>query len=88
MIGELIGITAAVLIGSGFIPQIHKGYKTKKMGDLSYPMFFLLMGGTLLWFVYGLYLWDLILIFANLFNACCSILIISMKYHYSKKLKS
>jgi len=87
MIGQLVGITAATLIGSSFIPQIHKGYRTKKMEDLSYNMFLLLLSGTLLWFGYGLYLYDPILIGANLFNAGCASLIICMKYRYSKRLK-
>lgn len=87
MIGTLVGIGAAVAIGVSFIPQLVKGYRTKKMEDLSYNMFFLFITGNSLWGAYGLYLGDIILILANIFNASCCTAIVAMKYHYSKKLK-
>jgi len=85
MIGQIVGVLAAVAIGAGFVPQIWKAYTTKSMDDLSYPMFFLLLTGNALWLGYGIAISDTILILANIFNASCCTTIIGMKYAYSKK---
>jgi len=40
----------------GYLPQLYKGYKTKKLEDVSYYMPAILAIGMTLWLVYGLFL--------------------------------
>jgi MtN3 and saliva related transmembrane protein len=59
-----IGSAAAVCTTGAFIPQI---IKIRRQGgeDLSYPMLFVYLTGTVLWFVYGLLLHAAAVIWAN-----------------------
>ena len=54
----VIGILAGILILSGWVPQIIKGYKTKKLTDVSSYLMILIFAGAVLWLVYGLALDD------------------------------
>ncbi len=63
---ELIGLSAAVLTSFGFVPQVIKIYKNRSAKDLSVATLLQFTVGVSLWFVYGLYRHDPILIFANL----------------------
>lgn len=67
---ELIGISAAVLTSFGFVPQVIKICKNKSAKDLSVLTLVQFTVGVALWFVYGLYRQDLILIVANLVTLC------------------
>jgi MtN3 and saliva related transmembrane protein len=67
---ELIGISAAVLTSFGFVPQVIKIYRNKSAKDISVITLVQFTVGVALWFVYGLYRHDLILIVANLITLC------------------
>ena len=58
----IIGILAGILILSGWIPQIIKGHKTKKLDDVSSYLMILIFAGAALWLVYGLALDDVYII--------------------------
>jgi MtN3 and saliva related transmembrane protein len=77
-----VGTFAAVATTSSFIPQV---LKIRKQGgeDLSYPMLFLYLTGTLLWFVYGLILHAAAVIWANGVTAILVSLAITLKMTYS-----
>ena len=82
---ELFGIMAGAVTASGFLPQIIKGYRTKKLGDLSYFMLVFLVLGMTMWIVYGLNIKSLSVVAANVVGISFNITLIGMKYFYSKK---
>lgn len=80
---EIIGLTAAVITSIGFLPQVIRGYKTKKLDDISYLMPVVLAIGMTLWLIYGILLKAIAVIAANIFSTSCSIALIIMKKMYS-----
>lgn len=60
-----IGMLAAALTTAAYIPQAYKTIKTRSTNDLSIVTFSMLFMGTILWFVYGLYIHDTPLMLAN-----------------------
>ncbi len=49
-----IGLLAAILTSSSFLPQALKTIRTKDTSSISLSMYILFTLGTLLWFIYGL----------------------------------
>lgn len=80
---ELFGLAAGAITSISFIPQLYRGYKTKKLEDVSYYMFGILAFGMLMWFVYGLLRDASAVMIANAFGIICSLAIIIMKKRYS-----
>ena len=78
-----LGFLGGALTSVGFIPQLIKGYITKKLDDVSYYMPLVLIIGMVFWLTYGIFLIDLPLIGANVFSIGCNVLLISMKRYYS-----
>ena len=54
----VIGIIAGILILSGWVPQIVKGYRSKKLDDVSPYLMILIFAGAVLWLIYGIALDD------------------------------
>ena len=81
---ELIGLTAGIITSIGFLPQLIKGYKTKKLDDVSYYMPAVLAIGMTLWFVYGYLINSISVMAANAFSISCNVLLLLMKKSYSK----
>jgi MtN3 and saliva related transmembrane protein len=79
---ELFGLIAGAITSFGFIPQIVKGYKTKKLEDISYFMPIVLSIGMTLWFIYGILIDSIAVIIANAFGIICCIILILMKKIY------
>lgn len=79
---HFIGLAAASLTMFSFIPQVVKMYKTKASKDVSVGTIIQLGCGTVLWFFYGLYLKDEIIIIANLvtFSSLLAAVILYFKY--------
>ena len=50
----IVGILAGILILSGWVPQIIKGYKTKRLNDVSSYLMVCIFAGAVLWLVYGI----------------------------------
>ena len=80
----LIGIAAGILVLSGWIPQIVKGYRTKRMNDVSVYLMIIYFAGAFLWFVYGLALDDIYIIGTNLIIALLTMLVLFMKLKYGR----
>ena len=80
---ELIGLTAALITSIGFLPQLIKGFKTKKLDDISYFMPIVLAIGMTLWLIYGILIHSIAVIVANIFSISCSICLIILKKIYS-----
>jgi len=80
---EILGLIAGAITSIGYLPQIYRGYKTKKLDDISYYMPGILALGMVLWLIYGIILNAIAVIVANIFGVACSILLIIMKKKYS-----
>ena len=81
----IIGLAGGVLTSIGFIPQIIKGIKTKKMDDVSLWQYLIISVGMCFWLVYGVMLKEIPIILANSFSASCGTFIIILKFKYSNK---
>ncbi len=51
---SILAIVAGIMILAGWVPQIIKGYKTKKLDDISKYLMILVAGGAFLWILYGI----------------------------------
>lgn len=79
----VIGTAAASLVSSSFIPQIIKGYRTKRLSDVSYLLMILISIGMGLWIVYGIEKKDLVIIGANTVTIALNMVLLGMKAKYS-----
>ena len=80
---ELLGLVAGAVTSLGFIPQLIRGYKTKKLEDISYYMPAILAIGMALWLFYGFVIEAFAVIIANVFGIFCCLTLIFMKKKYS-----
>ena len=62
----IVGILAGILILSGWVPQIIKGYRTKRLSDVSSYLMVCIFAGAVLWLVYGIEIDDVYVIGVNL----------------------
>jgi MtN3 and saliva related transmembrane protein len=76
---EVIGLSAAFLTTSAFIPQVYKIYKEKKADGISLTMYIIMFIGVILWFVYGIMIGSLSIIIANGVTALLQLSIIIFK---------
>ena len=83
----VLGIAAGVLILSGWVPQILKGYQTKKLDDVSKYLMILVAGGAFLWILYGIEKDDPFIIGVNVAAIALTMIVLSMKHKYRKKTK-
>ena len=49
----ILGVAAGILILSGWVEQIIKGYKTKSLKDVSKFLMIFISAGAVLWLIYG-----------------------------------
>ena len=80
----VIGSLAGILILSGWVPQILKGYRTKKLTDVSSYLMILIFAGAVLWLVYGMALDDLYIMGVNLAAMVLTMIVLSMKLKYER----
>ena len=80
---EIIGLLAGVITSAGFLPQLVRGYRTKKLDDISYFMPIVLTIGMALWFTYGFLKESLSILAANGFGMGCCIVLMILKKRYS-----
>ena len=80
----VIGILAGILILSGWVPQNLKGYRTKKLTDVSSYLMILIFAGAVLWLVYGMALDDLYIMGVNLAAMVLTMIVLSMKLKYER----
>lgn len=77
-----IGLMAAVLTTSAFLPQVIKTWCTRMTRDISLGMFLVLCLGICLWVIYGLLRGDLPVILGNAVSLALAgtILLFKLKY--------
>ena len=76
---EIVGLSAAFLTTSAFIPQVYKIYKEKNADGISLTMYIILFTGVILWFIYGFLIGSLSIIIANGVTALLQLSIIIFK---------
>lgn len=82
---SLVGVAAAVLTTSSFVPQIMKAYRTKSMSDVSTYLMSLFATGTVLWMLYGFYKSDWVIITANATATVFNVILLYFKFKFRRK---
>ena len=80
----ILATVAGIMILSGWVPQIIKGYRTKKLDDISKYLMILIAVGAFLWLVYGIEKDDPYIIGVNVAAIALTMIVLSMKYRYEK----
>lgn len=83
----ILGVAAGILILSGWVEQIIKGYKTKSLKDVSKYLMIFISAGAILWLVYGFVVSDIFIIGTNVAAIFLMMIVLVMKKRYDK-LKS
>ena len=84
----ILGTLAGILILSGWVEQIYKGYKTKSMQDISKFLMIFIAAGSTLWLVYGSIVSDVFIIGTNIAGLILMIIVSAMKRKYQKIVKA
>ena len=84
---SILAIVAGVMILSGWVPQIIKGYRTKKLDDVSKYLLILVAGGAFLWILYGIEKDDPFIIGVNVAAIALTMIVLRMKFKYHKKTR-
>ena len=84
----IVGILAGILILSGWVPQIIKGYKTKRLNDVSSYLMVCIFMGPVLWLIYGIEIDDVYII--GVYDAAMflTMTVLYMKLKYERKYKT
>lgn len=83
----ILGITAGVLILTGWIEQIYKGYKTKSLKDVSKFLMIFIAAGSILWLIYGIIVSDVFIIGTNFAGLTLMVIVSTMKKRYDNLSK-
>ena len=84
----ILGTLAGILILTGWVEQIYKGYKTKSMRDISKFLMIFIAAGSTLWLVYGSIVSDVFIIGTNIAGLILMIIVSAMKRRYQKIVKT
>ncbi len=80
---QILAYIGGFLVIISALPQVYKIVKHKSAKDVSLPMFILLVMANILWFIYGVHLNDLALIFTNLFAGTISLTNVILIFRYT-----
>jgi MtN3 and saliva related transmembrane protein len=78
---EIIGYIAATLTTASFLPQAILTIRTRDTESLSLGMYSMFTMGVLCWLIYGVYIADKAIIFANAITFVLAALILSFKIY-------
>ena len=78
----ILGVSAGILILTGWVEQVYKGYKTKSMKDISKFLMIFIAAGSTLWLVYGSIVSDVFIIGTNIAGLILMIIVSAMKRRY------
>jgi len=84
----ILGISTGILILTGWVEQIYKGYKTKSLKDVSKFLMIFIAAGSILWLTYGFIVTDVFIIGTNAAGLTLMIIVSIMKKVYDKRLKN
>jgi MtN3 and saliva related transmembrane protein len=80
-----LGLAAGFLTTLGFVPQILKGLRTKKLDEVSLLMPILLSLGMFLWLLYGVVKGDLPIIIWNAIALSLNMALVGLLVFYGRK---
>jgi MtN3 and saliva related transmembrane protein len=72
---EALGLFAACLTTSSFLPQAIRIWRTRSARDVSLVMYVMMCAGNTLWLTYGILIGSISMIFAN---ATCLLMVVSV----------
>jgi MtN3 and saliva related transmembrane protein len=78
----LLGLVAAALTTTAFLPQLFKTWRSKSAKDVSLWMLITFSIGVFLWLIYGLYIQSLPVIIANSVTFILSSINLILKIRY------
>lgn len=81
---ELIGGIAVALSCFNLLPQVIKGFKTKRVQDLSWIFIFMILAATVFWFIYGNYRNDWAIMLTNTIIFLFAVILLIQKIIYFK----
>ena len=84
----ILGVAAGILILSGWVEQIYKGYKTKSLKDVSKFLMIFISAGAILWLIYGIIVSDIFIIGTNMTAIILMMIVLGMKMNYEIKSKT
>ena len=84
----ILGVSAGILILTGWVEQIYKGYKTKSMKDISKFLMIFIAAGSILWLVYGTIVLDVFIIGTNIAGLILMIIVSAMKRRYQNTVNA
>lgn len=80
----ILGTAAGILILSGWVNQIVKGYKTKSLKDVSEYLMVFITAGAVLWLAYGIIVSDVFVIGTNVAAIFLMMMVLAMKKRYDR----
>jgi len=75
----ILGVAAGVLILTGWVDQIYKGYKSKSLKDVSSFLLIFISAGAILWLIYGIIVVDIFIIGTNIAAIVLMFIVLVMK---------
>jgi len=82
---EIIGLMAAILTTTAYVPQVIKTWKTKNVSNLSLTMYIVMFSGVMMWLTYGILQKSIAIVLANIVTGALTFTIIFLKIKYRKK---
>ena len=79
---QLLGLIAGSCTTAAFIPQVVKTWKSRSAKDLSLGMFSIFCLGVGLWLAYGLLIWDIPVIIANVVTLVLASFLLFLKLRW------
>ncbi len=79
---SIIVTIAGILILSGWVQQLLKGYRTKSLKDISKYLLLLILAGATLWLIYGIAVGDIFIIGTNIAAIALMLTVYIMKRRY------
>jgi MtN3 and saliva related transmembrane protein len=79
-----VGLVAGALTSTSFVPQIVKGWRTKKLADVSPGMLGVMFAGLTLWEAYGWARADVVLVLANAVGLVCTGALLGLWWRYGR----
>ena len=82
---QTLGLVAAAMTTSAFVPQVIKTWKSRSTKDLSLGMYSVLWVGIILWLIYGFIQGDLPIIMANAITFISTSILLLLKLKYGNR---
>ena len=83
----ILGVSAGILILTGWVDQIYKGYKSKSLKDVSKFLLIFISAGAILWLIYGIIVIDVFIIGTNIAAIVLMLIVLTMKRKYDKNIE-